>query len=114
MAAALLIARKDLRQRLRDRSVFLIAIVVPLVLASIFGLIFHNAIGGQVTFTFGLVDLDHGPAAIAFRTQVLGSIEREGLIKVVSEPTLAAGRHAADTRKVSATFALPAGFSDAV
>ena len=43
-------SRKDLRQRLRDRSALLVAIVVPLVLASIFGLIFHNAIGGRVTF----------------------------------------------------------------
>ena len=39
---ALLIAGKDLRQRLRDRSALLVAIVVPLVLASIFGLIFHD------------------------------------------------------------------------
>ena len=38
MRAALLILAKDLRQRLRDRSALLVAIVVPLVLASIFGL----------------------------------------------------------------------------
>ena len=47
MRAALVILGKDLRQRLRDRSALLVAIVVPLVLASIFGLIFHNAIGGK-------------------------------------------------------------------
>ena len=47
MRAALLIAGKDLRQRLRDRSALLVAIVVPLVLASIFGLIFHDVIGGK-------------------------------------------------------------------
>lgn len=92
----------------------LVAIVVPLVLASIFGLIFHNAIGGRVTFTFGLVDLDRGPASIAFRTQVLATLEREGLIKIVDQHSAAAGRHAADTRKVSATFVLPQGFSNAV
>ncbi|HUO71280.1 MAG TPA: ABC transporter permease [Solirubrobacteraceae bacterium] len=112
--AALLILGKDLRQRVRDRSALLVAIVVPLVLASIFGLIFHNAIGGRVTFTFGLVDQDHGAAAVAFRQQVLAPLERNGLITVVSEPTLAAGRHAADSRKVSATFVLPPGFSTAI
>ncbi len=112
--AALLILRKDLRQRLRDRSALLVAIVVPLALASIFGLIFHNAIGGQITFKLGIVDQDHGSAAIAFRNQVLAPIERDGLITVVAEPDLAAGRDAANRHKVSATFVLPAGFSDAV
>ncbi len=111
---ALLILGKDVRQRLRDRSALLVAIVVPLVLASIFGLIFHNAIGGRVTFTYGFVDQDHGPASAAFRTQVLAALEHQGLIKVVREPSLAAGRDAADSRKVSATFVLPAGFSNAV
>ena len=53
MHAALLIAGKDLRQRLRDRSAILVALVVPLALASIFGLIFHNVDRRQVTFTFG-------------------------------------------------------------
>ena len=56
MRAALLIAGKDLRQRLRDRSALLVALVVPLALASIFGLIFHNVTSGKVTFTFGVVD----------------------------------------------------------
>jgi ABC-2 type transport system permease protein len=114
MRAPLIIAGKDLRQRLRDRSALLVAIVVPLVLASIFGLIFHNAIGGRIAFTFAVVDQDRGPAARAFVTQVLGPLERSGLIEVRSEPTLAAGRSAADQNKVSATFVVPAGFSAAI
>jgi ABC-2 type transport system permease protein len=114
MRPALVILGKDLRQRLRDRSAFLVAIVVPLVLASIFGLIFHNAIGGRVSFKVGLVDQDHGPAAQAFNYSALAPLERRGLITVVREPTLAAGRSAADQNKVAATFVIPAGFSDAV
>jgi ABC-2 type transport system permease protein len=112
--AALLIAGKDLRQRLRDRSALLAAIVVPLALASIFGLIFHNVTGGHLTFTFGLVDQDHGPAAQAFETQALRPLERGGLLVVRPEPSLAAGRSAADRGKVAATFVLPAGFSAAI
>jgi ABC-type Na+ efflux pump permease subunit len=53
MRPAFVILGKDLRQRLRDRSALLVAIVVPLVLASIFGLIFHNAIGGRISFSSG-------------------------------------------------------------
>jgi ABC-2 type transport system permease protein len=114
MRASLVILGKDLRERVRDRSALLVAIVVPLVLASIFGLIFHNAIGGRVTFTFAVVDQDHGVAAQAFRTQVLVPLEHQGLVKVKTEPTLAAGRSAADSNKVSATFVLPPGLSSHV
>jgi linearmycin/streptolysin S transport system permease protein len=113
MVAALTILRKDLRQRLRDRSALLVAIVVPLVLASIFGLIFHSAIGGRVSFTFGLVDQDRGPAAQAF-SSALGPLQREGLVTVQREQTLAAGRSAADKNRVSATFVVPRGFSAAI
>ena len=113
MRAVLVILGKDLRQRLRDRSALLVAIVVPLVLASIFGLIFHNAIGGRVSFSFGLVDQDHGPAAQAFASALL-PLERDHLLTLTREPTLAAGRRAADQSKVSATFVLPSGFSAAI
>jgi ABC-2 type transport system permease protein len=114
MRAALLIAGKDLRQRLRDRSALLGSIVVPLVLASIFGLIFHNAIGGRLTFKLGLVDQDRGPAAQAFVTEALAPLERSGLIAVRREPTLSAARSATEQSKVSATFVLPAGLSAAI
>ncbi|MGZ4251638.1 MAG: ABC transporter permease [Solirubrobacteraceae bacterium] len=114
MRPALVILGKDLRQRLRDRSALLVAIVVPLVLASIFGLIFHNAIGGRVSFKFGLVDQDHGPAAQAFNSAALSPLEQRGLVTVKHEPTFAAGKDDAEQNKVSATFVIPAGFSEAV
>ena len=114
MRAALLITGKDLRQRLRDRSALLVAIVVPLVLAAIFGLIFKNATGGRVTFTFGLVDQDRGAAAQQFVNYVLTPLQRSGLIVIRREPTLSAGRSAANNNKVAATFVLPAGYSAAV
>jgi ABC-2 type transport system permease protein len=112
--AALLITGKDLQQRLRDRSALLVAIVVPLVLAAIFGLIFKNATGGRVTFTFGLVDQDRGAAAQQFVSDVLKPLQRSGLIVIRREPTLSAGRSAANNNKVAAVFVLPAGYSAAV
>lgn len=114
MRAALLIARKDLRLRLRDRSALLVAIVVPLVLASIFGLVFHNVTGGGITFTFGVVDQDGGPAAAAFAQQVLTPLEHQGLVKVRDERSPQAARDALDRGDVAAVFELPAGFSEAI
>jgi ABC-2 type transport system permease protein len=113
MRTPLVILGKDLRQRLRDRSALLVAIVVPLVLASIFGLIFHDAIGGRVSFKLGLVDRDHGPAALAFASALL-PLQHDGLLTVKREPTLAAGRTAVDQNMVSATFVVPPGFSAAI
>jgi len=115
MHAALLIAGKDIRQRLRDRSALLVALVVPLALASIFGLIFHDVTGGVTcTCAFGLVDQDHGAAARAFETQALRPLERRDLISVRREPSLSAGRRATDAGTVGATFVLPAGLTAAI
>jgi ABC-2 type transport system permease protein len=60
---AFLVAGKDLRQRLRDRSALVIAFVAPFVLASIIGLAF----GGDQAFraTYAVADADRGPVAAA-------------------------------------------------
>jgi ABC-2 type transport system permease protein len=115
MRAALLITAKDMRQRVRDRSALLVALVVPLALASIFGLIFKDVVGGVTcTCEMGFVDTDGGAAAAAFETQVLSPLEREGLITVERQPSLTAGRRATEAGAVGATFVLPAGFSQAI
>ena len=114
MHTALLIAGKDLRQRLRDRSAILVAFVVPFVLAAIFGLTLHDVGSGKVTFSFALVDQDGGPAARAFVAEVLRPVEAQGLARVRTEPSLRRGRADADNGKVAATFVIPAGFSAAV
>jgi len=114
MRTTLLIAGKDLRQRLRDRSALLIAFVVPFVLASIFGLTLRNVDTGRITFSYALVDQDHGPAARAFLSDVLQPVERQGFARVRVERSLAAGRADAEAGRVAATFVIPAGFSAAV
>jgi ABC-2 type transport system permease protein len=113
MNTAILIASKDVRQRLRDRSALLIALVVPLALASIFGLIFHNVTTGRVSCDckFGLVDQDRGAATQAFERQVLRPLERRGLISVRHLPNLGAGRRATDRGTVGATFVFEPGFT---
>lgn len=114
MRAALLIAGKDVRQRLRDRSALLLAIVLPLVLASIFGLIFHDVVGGHVSFAFGLVDRDRGTAARAFEAQALRPLERSGLVVVHREASVASARRGIEQDRLSAAFVLPPGLTAAV
>src|SRR5215213_494742 len=111
LRTALLVAGKDLRQRLRDRSALVIAFVAPFVLASIIGLAF----GGDDAFkaTFAVADADKGPAATGFTDGVLAS---PGLRDLVTVRQVDAGeaRALVDRGDADAAFLLPAGFSASV
>ena len=108
---ALLVAGKDLRQRLRDRSALVIAFVAPFVLASIIGLAF----GGDFAFkaTYAVADADRGPVAAGFRDGVLASPGLRDLV-TVREVDPGEARALVDRGEVDAAFLLPAGLSAAV
>ncbi len=114
MRAAVLIATKDLKQRIRDRSAILIAIVAPLVLAFIFNAIFSGIGGGSNAIKLGYVDLDGGPVAQTFVQQVLGAVNQSGLISVRSEPKVAAARSLVADGTLNAAIVIPTDFSQAV
>ena len=113
MRAAFLIASKDLKERIRDRSAILIAIVAPLVLAVIFNAIF-SGLGGSGTTRLGYVDQDGGPVAQAFTNQVLGDVSKGSRITFRSEPTVEAARAVVAKGSLFAVIIIPAGFSQAV
>ncbi len=116
MSAAVTIALKDLSQRVRDRSVFIIGIVAPLALAFIFNAIFGGGfsdVGQNITLDIGVVDEDGGPIGGAFG-DILREIEADGLIELVSYDDEEAGRAAAETGEVGAVFLLEPGLSDAI
>lgn len=111
LRTALLVAGKDLRQRLRDRSALVIAFVAPFVLASIIGLAF----GGDDAFkaTYAVADADKGPVATGFTDGVLAS---PGLRDLVTVRQVDAGeaRALVDRGDADAAFLLRAGFSASV
>jgi ABC-2 type transport system permease protein len=112
MRALLSIAAKDLRQRLRDRSALMVAIVLPLALAFIYGALFGPA-AAPVTFSYAVVDLDRGSVSGAF-TDVLDQIQRKGFVRVTRLGDPAEATRQVDARTVDAAFVLPAGFTMAV
>ena len=65
MSAAVLIATKDLKLRIRDRSFIILGIVAPLSLAVIFNLVFGNAFdaGTGLGLELGVVDLDQSESS---------------------------------------------------
>lgn len=123
MRAAYLIARKDLRQRVRDRSAFLWGFLAPFGLAAIFSFVFNPISEVEFQAEYVVVDQDQGPIAAAFFQQ-LGAMEEEGLVTI---RTVDSAQHAreqveagsdafagSDEEQADAAFVLPEGFSERV
>jgi ABC-2 type transport system permease protein len=114
MPAAIRIAGKDLKLRLRDRSVFIIGVIAPLMLAFIFNLIFGSALGGgELTLEYGLVDLDRSPASAAF-AGVLDDLETREVLTNQTYADVEAAEAAVEAGDIDAFFVVESGFEAAV
>lgn len=108
MRSAITIAAKDLRQRIRDRSVFIIAFLVPFGLAGILSLTLAEVDEeGGFTATFGVVDGDGGEVSAGF-VEVLRGLDFVTLREVDS---VARADELADGGDIDAAFVIPEGFS---
>ncbi|QLY28132.1 ABC transporter permease [Nocardia huaxiensis] len=103
---------KDVRQRLRDRSAIMLALVLPLALAGIFDLITGSA-ATPGPFAYAVADLDRRPAATAF-TDMLSRLETDGVLTVRRVDSVAEAERLATDGEIDAAFVLPAGFGGAV
>ena len=114
MSTALLIAVKDLRQRARDKSLLILAFIAPLSLGFIFGVL----LGGlepsddQITFSYGVVDLDGGELGAGF-SAMLDDIEASGLVEITRYDDIDTARRAVGDTDVAAAFVLSPGLSEA-
>ncbi|MBE0416299.1 MAG: ABC transporter permease [Coriobacteriia bacterium] len=121
MRTALLIASKDLKERVRDRSVFIYGILAPLGLAFIFSFVFGPIESAMFHATYAVVNEDDGPIATAF-LEVLEGLEDEGIATIVevgsaeeAEDQVARGSDAfgqGEGEQASAAFLIPAGLSE--
>lgn len=114
MPAALQIAFKDLRQRVRDKSAFLWGFVAPVGLAFIFSLALGGiADGDAMSVSYGVVDDDGGAMSEAFVGRVLGPLVEDGLVdELVRFETAAQAEEAVGTGALDAAFIIPAGFTE--
>ncbi|MEX0667533.1 MAG: ABC transporter permease [Acidimicrobiia bacterium] len=111
MSKILTIAAKDLRLRIRDRSVLIIAFLAPLVLAIIFNVVFGSAFGPDSSFEpeLGIVSNDSPRTSTVLEdiaTGLGGSWQ--------SFPDRAAAEAALEEGEVEAVFVIPAGFDGGV
>ncbi len=119
MSAAWTIARKDLKQRLRDRSAYLLGILAPLALALGFGFVRNPLSDCTLSARYAVADLDQGAVSRSFADDVLAGTagvetvevataeEAHDLVAVEVGPLGSAD----DAEGVDAAFIFPEGFS---
>ena len=113
LASALVIARRILRQRVRDRSAIMFAVVTPLGLALAFSVLIPNDF--QTFHTrFVIVDHDGGPAAGQLISDGFGALSRAGVAEVDTIATDAQARAELEAGNAGAMIVVPAGFSAAI
>jgi ABC-2 type transport system permease protein len=113
MRAALVIAAKDLRQRLRDRSAIILAIIAPFGLAAIFSLLLGGT-DDPLGFTYAYHDADGSEISAGLRDGALAGLEDAGIATIVDADSSDAARQAVDLEEADAALIVPEGFGDAV
>ncbi len=106
------IAAKDVAQRSRDRSAYIMGIAGPLLLVFILNGTL-GAIDDVSAFEFGVVDDDGGAAGSGF-TNMLSTLEDEEVVALTVAEDRADLERLVDGGDVSAGFLLPSGLSEAV
>ena len=107
------IAVKDLTIRVRDKSAFVVLLIIPMVMIIILGAVF-NWTGTSFTANLTLVDLDHGDMAKRLTQDVFASPQLKDLLIVTSVSTEAEARTLVQQGKTGAAVIIPAGFSNGV
>lgn len=113
MRAALVIARRILRQRLRDRSAIIFAVVTPLGLALAFASIIPDFTPTFHT-TFAVVNEDGGQLSSVLIDDVLGHLVTAGIADIRQVPDEATARADVDANRAGAAIVIPAGFTTAI
>ena len=110
------IVLKDLRQQVRDRTIFIFGVIAPLAIATALSLAFGGFFQNDETafFRFGLHNGDAGgPISEGFST-AMAELEREGLLEISFYRDRASLATAVEEDDVDAGFAIPDGFSQAL
>ena len=115
MRRILLLALKDLRRSIRDRSALAMTIAAPLGLAAILSLVLgDNTNSASFEVTYAVVDLDGGALAESFVDGPLAGMEDAGFATIRRARSAEEGERLARDGTVAATFVVPRGFSAAV
>ncbi|MFG1709974.1 ABC transporter permease [Nonomuraea sp. M3C6] len=111
--ALVTVSALELRTRLRDGTALVIALIVPVTLATLFSL----ALGGDdppLRATVGFVDLDGGEFPAGVRREVLASEELRGSVTLRDLSSREQAARALEADEIGSAIVFPAGFSRSV
>ncbi|MFJ6018013.1 ABC transporter permease [Nocardiopsis alba] len=114
MSAFFTLVLKDLRQRLKDGTLLVFAIVLPLGLAFLLNMLLGGDPETEFTAHYGVSDLDGGELSSLFVDEVLESLEEEGIVELTTLSSEDDANEAVDSGDVSAAFVIPEGFTEAL
>lgn len=104
------IAVKDLTIRVRDRSAFVVLLILPLTMIIILGTVF-NWTGSAFKANVTVVDLDHGDVGERLVNDVFASEQLKDLLVVTTVSTEAEARSLVEQGKTGAAVIIPASFT---
>ncbi len=110
------IVLKDLRQQVRDRTIFIFGLIAPLAIAAALSLAFGSFFQTDeaVVFEFGISNADAGgPISEAFSV-AMAELETEGLVGITFHRDRFSLERAVEENEVDAGFFIPDGFSQAI
>ena len=107
------ITGKDLRQRLRDKSFFLLGIATPLALAFVLNLVFGDLSEGELEVTIGVGDADESAVSAELAGNLAG-LDGTGGVEVTTLDPAADPEAALTEHTLDAVIVIPAGFGDAL
>jgi len=113
MRVAFVIAGRILRQRIRDRSAIIFAVLTPLGLALAFAAIIPDFTTDFHT-TIAIVDQDHGAAATALVDGPFAALATAGIADIRSFTDEADARAAVASEDVGVAVVIPTGFTAAI
>lgn len=112
MGPLLTMTLSDLRQRLRDKSFFIFALLVPIALMFVFNLVFGNAANNDLEPATVAISLPANDELASVVTTVLGQIDNPDI--TVTETAEADARAQAESGEVDVAIIVPDGFSEAM
>lgn len=112
-AAVRTMVRKDLRERLRDKSFILLGVATPFVLAVIFDLVFGGLGEGELEVRAGMVDAD-GTEISQHVVDGMSAMDGTGGMTVVGLEPETEPDDAIDEHDLDAVLVVPSGFGDSV
>lgn len=113
MRQLLVLTASDLVQRVRDKSVIIFALVVPLALMSVFNLVFDNSDTLELEPVTVAISAPANDEIAQVVTDVVRDLDADELVVTVHEVDEAAGRQQVEDGDAAIALLVPEGFGEA-